>query len=285
MRHTTGLVTVTLIVLSVGYLALGQREGQEYDPRRGNPINSPDLPPPTMMLRTTPLKVGNEIGTAFALDYKGKSYLITARHMVTRDHKTTSDVPTNLTIGLLEDHRWKKHRATVIACKNREADEVALTTDIPKHLLFASNVEATDNYRTLIGSKIYFFGYPIFSQNDIGFHTVYDRTVQLMPMVKSGVLSAGDSSTDDARVLYFDAFNNEGFSGGPIVCMDPATRSWEIIAVVSAYIETPVKIAGQRVTATELQNSGVMVGYSIKHVLDAIDVSTIGSTSDHTSGK
>jgi hypothetical protein len=38
-------------------------------------------------------------------------------------------------------------------------------------------------------------------------------------------MSAIDNSNPDAEVLYIDGFNNPGFSGGPIIFWDFATRT------------------------------------------------------------
>jgi hypothetical protein len=42
-----------------------------------------DAVPVEILQRTLYIKVGNIVGTAFKVDYKGRVYLITARHVVT----------------------------------------------------------------------------------------------------------------------------------------------------------------------------------------------------------
>lgn len=45
-------------------------------------INDPAAPPAHMFDRTVPIRVGQEYGTAFVIDYKGRQYIITAKHLV-----------------------------------------------------------------------------------------------------------------------------------------------------------------------------------------------------------
>ena len=88
-------------------------------------------------------------------------------------------------------------------------------------------------------------------------------------------MSAIDSSNPDAVVLYIDGFNNPGFSGGPIIFWNFTTRTYEIIGVVKGYRNDTAKVEvnGKQLDSNILVNSGILIGYSINHALEAIDKS------------
>jgi hypothetical protein len=86
-------------------------------------------------------------------------------------------------------------------------------------------------------------------------------------------MSAVDATNPDAIVLYIDGFNNEGFSGGPIVYWDFGKHSYRITGVVKGYKSDAAKVLvnGEPVDTQLLVNSGILVGYNIKHAIEAIE--------------
>jgi len=85
-------------------------------------------------------------------------------------------------------------------------------------------------------------------------------------------MSAIDATNPNAVVIYIDGFNNPGFSGGPILYWDFNARAYRIIGVVKGYREDTAKVLvnGQHVDTQLLVNSGILVGYSIEHAIQAI---------------
>lgn len=82
-----------------------------------------------------------------------------------------------------------------------------------------------------------------------------------------------DATNHDAVVLYIDGFNNPGFYGGPIVYWDFDKHVYRIAGVVKGYKEDTAKVLinGQHVDTQLLVNSGILVGYSIAHAIQAIE--------------
>ncbi len=231
-------------------------------------LNDPTAPPGIIFGRTVPIRVGQEYGSAFVIDYKGRQYLVTAKHLVKNLPKKDA------TIQLFEDLQWKDLRADILNCKSSEVDAVALRFDKPEKLSPDPAVEATSS-DLVLGMTVLFFGFPNFGR-EVGLYTLFNKTGQHLPLVKRGVVSASDWIDKDANLLYFDAFNNKGFSGGPIIAFDTTTQKWQIVAVVSGYLPeaSQVSLQGHLIDSHDLVNSGIMVGYHIRHVLDAIDAST-----------
>jgi S1-C subfamily serine protease len=255
--HITCSGLATLVFLLVAQPMLGQQAGTSAFQHRA------EAPPPNMFLLTHFLKVNDEYGTSFVIDYKGHQYLVTAKHMVKGLTEEGG------TIQVFRDYQWRDFTVDVIHCKSPDVDAVALKFKDSEKLTTVEPVEVTRETGTL-GEPIFFFGYPH------GLHTIILNGLY-GPVVKHGVASAGDSSDKDAMILYFDAFNNKGFSGGPIVKFDTKTQRWRIFAVVSGYLPEHTRIKtlrGQDLESEDLVNSGIMAGYPISYLLDAIDAAT-----------
>jgi hypothetical protein len=122
-----------------------------------------------------------------------------------------------------------------------------------------------------MGQQVWFLGYP---------WGIGTRGVNVVaPFIKRGTMSAIDATNPNAVVLYIDGFNNPGFSGGPIVYWDFSKHVYKIIGVVKGYREDTAKIRvnGEPVDTQLLVNSGILVGYSILHVIQAIENNRPGS--------
>ena len=116
-----------------------------------------------------------------------------------------------------------------------------------------------------MGQQVWFLGYPW------GIHSQWRNGEA--PFIKRGTMSAIDARNPDAVVLYIDGFNNPGFSGGPIVFWDFSVHAYRILGVVKGYREDTAKVLlnGEHVDTQLLVNSGILVGYSIQHVIQAIE--------------
>jgi len=86
-------------------------------------------------------------------------------------------------------------------------------------------------------------------------------------------MSAIDASNPNAIVLYIDGFNNPGFSGGPIIYWDFNDHQCRSFRVVKGYKTNTAKVLvkGEPVDTQLLVNSGILMGDSIQHALQAIE--------------
>ena len=119
-----------------------------------------------------------------------------------------------------------------------------------------------------MGQLVWFLEYPFIE----GIGSQFGNG-QEAPFIKRGTMSAIVGTNPDAVVLYIDGFNNEGFSGGPIVFWDFTTHKYGILGVVQGYRNDTAKVIvnGQAVNTQLLVNSGILRGYSIRHVIQAIE--------------
>jgi S1-C subfamily serine protease len=224
-----------------------------------------DAVPTEILLRTQFIKGPSEEGTAFTVDYKGKVYIVTARHVV-------AGVPMqNATIQEWRDGEWKDYRTVKTIYPSSSDVDIAIfetteTVDKPFSISAYSDTGAT------FGQQVWFLGYPfgIFTHGATG-----DNTSLVAPFIKRGTMSAIDATNRDAVVLYIDGFNNPGFSGGPIVFWDFTKRTYEILGVVQGYREDAAKVLinGRHVDTQILVNTGILVAYDIRPAMKAIEAS------------
>jgi hypothetical protein len=218
---------------------------------------SQDAVPTEILQRTLFIKVGNVTGTAFTIDYQGKIYVVTARHMV-------AGLPeTKATIQVWRAGSWADYPTVrILFPPSSDADIAVLETD--EKISQPYTVGAVGS--TTFGQQVWFLGYP---QGGLG---TYIGDTEL-PFIKRGTMSAIDSRNPDAVVLYVDGFNNPGFSGGPIVFWDFGSHTYQIIGVVKGYRDEAAKmlVNGAQLDTNIIVNSGILVGYSIHHAIQAIE--------------
>jgi S1-C subfamily serine protease len=219
-----------------------------------------DAVPNDILSRTLFIKVGNESGTGFLIAYKGKLYLVTAKHVVASLPKVGA------TIQFRKSGQWVdlKTIRTLFPPSN-DVDIAVLETgeDAPSTPYSVPLMTGSDG--PTIGQLVWFIGYPF----GLGSRTSNAE----IPFVKRGTISAIDSTDVNAIVIYIDGFNNPGFSGGPIVYWDFKAHAYRILAVVKGYRNdtASVSVNGQPANIQVLVNSGILVGYSIEHAIQAID--------------
>jgi S1-C subfamily serine protease len=223
-----------------------------------------DAVPGEMLLqRTFFIKVGNVTGTAFTIDYLGKLYFVTARHVVAGVPKR------NAIIQVRQAGQWEDlHTVKTLLPPSSDADIAVFETDKKVPQPFTVTTLGKTGGVTM-GQQVWFLGYPF---EGLGSRFGNDNGT-VLPFMKRGTMSAIDSTNPDAVVLYIDGFNNPGFSGGPIIFWNFTSHTYEIIGVVKGYRPDTAKmvINGAQVDTTVLVNSGILVGYSIKHAIQAIE--------------
>jgi S1-C subfamily serine protease len=220
-----------------------------------------DAVPAGILNRTIFIKGPTEAGTAFSVDYKGKLYLVTARHVI-------AGVPAqNATIQMWRDEHWKDYHTVRTLFPSSENVDIAV---------FETNEKVETPYPVTVsgppavamGQQVWFLGYPFGISSHFKGGTI-------APFIKRGTMSAIDATNPDAVVIYIDGFNNPGFSGGPIVFFDFSKHEYAILGVVKGYKEDSAKVLinGQHVDTQLLVNTGILVAYSIEHAMKAIEAS------------
>jgi len=227
-------------------------------------------------------------GSAFTLDIGNRQYLITAKHMV----QGLSDKDTIL---LRENKAWAPIQVSIFRC----ADPVDIAVLIPPRVLTTTLLlEPATLKGVTFTQEVYFLGFPYGSSGGetetFGNHPI--------PITKHGILS----TIYNGR-LEVDAFNNPGFSGGPIVERDlnqPGQPVFYVLGVTEGFypdlvhVVTPEPVKpgedlsnieswriqddhGHKVILRDTPqqvplNSGILLGFSIDYALDLIHQHPIG---------
>lgn len=224
--------------------------------------------------RTFQIKKARSGGTAFTIDYEGKQYLITARHVV--ENITSGDE-----IEIFHEEQWKKMAIHVAGISAEEIDIAVLVCPVQLSPLFP--MEASSGNLTY-GQQIYFLGFP-FGWNGGG---EYINRGFPFPFVKSGIVSSLDIKPSPSRI-WIDGHANRGFSGGPVVFRPnaQAQAEYKVAGVVSFYplptIEPvvgddrrPIVDSHGKPTAYFSENPGFVVASDICHAVDLIRANPTG---------
>jgi hypothetical protein len=189
-------------------------------------------------------------------------YLVTANHVVTG----VSDA--NAVIQVNHLGQWQNLQTIkTLHPRSKDADIAVFSLDESASQSFAVKPMEGASGATF-GQTVWFLGYPFG-----GLGSQFNNGGSI-PFIKRGTMSAIDGRNPDAVVLYVDGFNNPGFSGGPIIFWNFSSHTYEIAGVVKGYRTDTAKVRINEQTEADtnlLVNSGILVGYSIKHALEAID--------------
>jgi hypothetical protein len=212
-----------------------------------------------------------EGGTAFAIDYKGIIYLVTARHVVDGIPDHDAILQLRRTTAKWEDY----HTVKTIYPSSPDVDIAVFSTNETAPQPFSVGLAGTTaGIGITFGQVVWFIGYP-FGMVSVGATGSNITPENGIPFAKRGSMSAVDASNPDAVVYYIDGFNNPGFSGGPVIYYEFASHQYKLLGVVKGYKPEAahILINGKFVDTQILVNSGILVCYSIQHAVDAIEKS------------
>ena len=201
----------------------------------------------------------DQYGTAFSLEVDGSEFLVTARHLI-------DPVADQVSFQIFLNDQWLQAHASVIGRGRNEVDIAVLqiTTRLtPPGFRFTPAVSDFS-----LGQDVYFLGFPYKMWGDVGTFLAGRPCA----FGKKGTLSF--VSTTEAREFFVDAINNEGYSGGPLFYYPTNdVHDIRVIAVVSKFRvehEQVLGVDGEPTGMTVPYNTGFLVAYGIRHVLDII---------------
>ena len=212
------------------------------------------------------IRIGQEFGTAFTIDVDSQQYLVTVDHLI----------PTGCTecsLDIWSDNAWVPLTGKAIRPRSSEVAAVAIA--LTERLSPESTAWSTAD-QVELAQQVYFIGFPF------GLRTAETTGAQIseIPFVKAGILSAIDSRNPKAVILYVDGHNNPGFSGGPVVFYPGGESEPSIAGVLIGYRWDALPVVKREdlrdpsaETFKDLYtrgNSGIVVAFSIEHVVDAI---------------
>lgn len=182
-------------------------------------------------------------GTAFAVSFESRQYLVTAAHVLFADDSRPS-LSSIFPLEVFHADTWKPLECRVVGCGEDPSDIAVLA---PPQVLASYNLKlGTDSL--VYGQEVFFLGFPYSMHGKIG----KMNNDFPMPYVKRAIVSMINFIGQQQLVL--DGHNNAGFSGGPVV-FQPVGRQntgWQIAAVVEGFSSARSPVYE---TATEQETS------------------------------
>lgn len=216
------------------------------------------------------VRYGARVATGFTLDIDTRQYLITAAHVVDgldREGK----------IQIRHDEKWEDIQVKRLTLQTG----IDIAVLAPRDALTPGLELPEYDGLTTYGSDVFFLGFPYGSSMPSG----TTNNLHPLPFVKKAIVSALFPS-EGIDKLYLDGINNPGFSGGPVVVLDPRDRYPEgtpkvkVIGVISGFRneKLPVMDGENRTPLSVTTNTGIIEAVSIRYAIDAIHLDPVGAS-------
>lgn len=210
-------------------------------------------------------------GTAFVVTtMDDDQYLVTARHLF----KQGCD---EWRLSVSKDKKWLELELDLVGVGRGDVDIIVFKCPTALRSSEFKLELGVGGYS--LGQDMFFLGFPYKLAGDVG------DFLDGLPCayVKRGVFSMFDAS--GGHVLYLDAMNNEGFSGGPLLFAPSPLASVQapltpgqapqlrVAGVVSRFrVEHEIVYDrdGNDTGMTVQYNTGIMAAYGMKHVIDIV---------------
>ena len=219
-----------------------------------------------VLQRTFCIRVGDFIGTCFALDFEDRQYLITARHVV---ESLTGEAQ----VSILREG-WQPLSVILVGHGQRSIDVSVLAPSVQLSRKDLPLSGSTD--KITFAQDVYFLGFPLGLHSELG---AINRNFPL-PFVRKALLSAIITGDDGERIFLLDGHGNPGFSGGPVVFskLGRPANELAVAGVVSGHriIQSPVLSSGEETSLRVKENAGIIVSYDIELALNLIKTNPIG---------
>jgi hypothetical protein len=219
--------------------------------------------PNEIFQRTLLIRSGNEQATALKFDQGGRIYLVTTRHF--GRHLSL----TNAVVQVGHDQTWSDLQTVrTFFPASKEVDLAILETGErvvkPYAVVKSSEVLTT-------GQKVWFMGSlgPLHLPPDMP--DASPPFFSEIPFVKIGTISAINPTQPDSFEIHLQGSYGLLIAGGPIIYWSPAHRDYEILGVVKRNERDAVRVPIDGKPDQEVVKSGIVHGYSIDVVVDAIN--------------
>jgi hypothetical protein len=223
--------------------------------------------PNEIFQRTLLIRAGNEQATALQFDQGRRIYLVTTRHFGT--HLPLN----NAVVQVWHDQAWNELQTVrTLLPASKDVDLAILETGEriakPYAVVKSSEVLTT-------GQQVWFMGQigPIKLPSAPADMPEALRRIEIAPLIKIGTISAIDPTRPDSFEIHFQGSYSPLFAGGPIVYWSPSHRDYEILGVVKRNEPDAVRVPIDGKSDREVVKSGIVQGYSIDVVVDAINAS------------
>lgn len=202
----------------------------------------------------------DSIGTTFLIEHNSKNYFVTAKHLL--KHPSFGQ---QITIEIYKESQWFKMSGIVYTDTLTNVDIAVIEPSNFKNVYSAFKIESTN---LALGDEGYFLGFPY------GFSTLDKSNLNdgfPFPLIKQAVLS-GIYPENGITYLLLDGHNNPGFSGGPVLFLDPARKSYHLAGIVTSYYNQKNEMVVFPDWKWEYyENSGIIIAPALEHLINILD--------------
>jgi len=219
-----------------------------------------------ILQRTFRIKYENKEGTCFTIDQDGRQYVITSGHLI-------NGISDSNPISIFHEKKWKEVPIKLVGFANTPVDIAVLALSFqlsPSHPL-----ATTTGAGIYLSQDVYFLGFPFGLHIEVGPDLNRDFP---LPLVKKGIVSGFIFDQDGFTTLLLDGHINPGFSGGPVVYIDHDTGELNVAGVIAGYHYEwqNVYYKNQGTSLRFMENTGIILGYSIRYAIRLIKTNPIG---------
>ena len=222
--------------------------------------------PDEIFQRTLLIRSGTKQATAFKFEQGGRIYLVTTRYF----GKNLS--LTNAVVQVWHNQVWSDiPTLRTLFPASKEVDLAILETSEkvakPYAVVKSSEVLTT-------GQPVWFMGWLGPLQLPTTMTATKPETSRPLfpeiPLVKVGTISAIDPVRPDSFLIHFAGSPSARIAGGPIIYWSPSHRDFEILGVIERNERDAAAIPINGNSTKSGAKSGMLKGYSIDIVVDAI---------------
>jgi hypothetical protein len=222
--------------------------------------------PDEIFRRTLLIRNGNEEATALKFDQGGRIYLVTTRRF-------GRNLPlNNAVLQVWHGQTWNELQTVrTLFPASQDVDLAILETSEriakPYAVVKSSEVLTTGQQVWFMGS----FGAIKLPQAPADMPKTLRLAVpEIVPFIKIGTISAIKPTQPDSFEIHFQGSYSLLIAGGPIVYWSPAHRDYEILGVIKRNERDADRVSINARSAQEVVKSGIVEGYSIDVVVEAI---------------
>jgi hypothetical protein len=220
--------------------------------------------PNEIFSRTLLIRSGNEQATALKLDQAGRIYLVTTRRF--GRHLPLN----NAVVQVWHDQSWNDLQTVrTILPASKDVDLAILETgeQIAKPYTVVKSSEVLTT-----GQQVWFMGSLPAIKLPLIPGSPPRRMPETVPFIKIGTISAINPTRPDSFEIHFDGKAwNLLIAGGPIVYWSPTHGDYEILGVIKRNERDAVNAPFITTPPEKVVKSGILQGYGIDVVVDAIN--------------
>lgn len=161
------------------------------------------------------ISVGKFSGTAFCVEKDGRLYFVTAKHMICdyRDETVATDIDDFCVISRSDGRQMRLTNVHVLL--GAAGVDVSVLAVPKADDLCAVSYSQLSAKGMILGEPVFLVGFPFVMAQGYMTKDPDANRMFYLPAIKAGVVSTFEDV--DGKTFLVDAYNNSGFSGGPVV--------------------------------------------------------------------